>query len=83
MATKTNKQQTQRSTSKLVCCLNCVNAQLHRYGCNPILSACMAKPQQDNVRFPFEVVVASFLRKCSSWAESETENVVEQRIKAA
>lgn len=83
MATKTNKQQTQRSTSKLVCCLNCANAQLHRYGCNPILSACKAKPQHDNVQFPFEVVVASFLRMCSNWEESKKENVVEQRMVVA
>ena len=83
MAGKNNHQAAKPKANKLVCCINCAHALLHRYGNNPILSACKQKPQQDNKRFPFEVQVASFLRLCQSWNLSTSINVVEQRSKVA
>lgn len=65
-----------------VCCLNCKHADLHRYGCNPILSACHAQPQSGNARFPYKVEVASFTRICALWKLSTEEKTVEQRRKA-
>ena len=86
MATKNTKQQTtaqQPATPKMVCCLNCLHADLHRYGNNPILAACHCKPQESNERFPYQVEVASFLRKCSTWKLDPKEKTVEQRSKVA
>ena len=84
MATKiSNKEHKQPSNSKLVCCLNCLHAQLHRYDNNPILAACQSVPQLDNERFPFEVQVASPLRSCKNWALDPNEKEVEQRTRVA
>jgi len=90
MGTKQNRvavaqQQTQQqgAHTHLVCCLNCKNAILHRYGRNPILAACKAKPQPDNERFPYEVQVACHLRRCSDWVLEEEKKEVEQRSKVA
>lgn len=88
MATRTktaNKQKNQeeKKNTKPVCCLNCLHSLLHRYGHNPILAGCKCKPQLGNMRFPYEVQVASFMRVCPDWKESKEEKVVEQRFKAA
>ena len=85
MATKTttSKGTTTATTYKLVCCLNCLHAQLHRYGNNPILAACHAQPQPDNDRFPYVVEVARHLRKCSSWKLDAKRKEVEQRSNVA
>jgi hypothetical protein len=80
---KTTSQTTLTTDYKLVCCLNCMHAQLHRYGNNPILSACHQKPQPDNERFPYQIEVACHLRKCSYWALDHNRKTVEQRSKVA
>ncbi len=66
--------------SKAVTCMNCMNAMLHRYGNNPILAACQAKPQPYNEKFPFEVMVAGHLRSCASHVVSDVQKVVIQRL---
>jgi hypothetical protein len=68
---------------KLVCCLNCLHADLHRYDNNPTLAACHAQPQPDNARFPYQVEVACHLRKCNDWALDPEKKTVEQRSKVA
>ena len=89
MVTKRNgvavaQQHTQQAAPKHpVCCLNCKNAILHRYGRNPILAACKAKPQPENERFPYEVMVACHLRKCSDWVLEAERKEVELRSKVA
>ena len=82
-STKTQQANRQPATPKAVCCLNCLHAQLHRYGNNPILAACLCKPQPDNERFPYQVEVASFLRNCSDWKYDPNEKTVELRSKVA
>ena len=83
-STKTQQASSQQpATPKVVCCLNCLHADLHRYGTNPILAACHQKPQPDNERFPYQVEVASFLRKCSDWHLDPHEKTVELRSKVA
>lgn len=78
------QQQTQQAAPKhMVCCLNCQNAMLHRYGRNPILAACKAKPQPEDERFPYEVMVACHLRRCSDWRQEAEKKEVEQRKKTA
>lgn len=72
-----------QTASKLVNCLDCALARLHRYGNNPVLAACEAHPQMDNERFPFEVVVASFLRICKEHKHTDEVKEIEQRKKAA
>lgn len=78
----TTRQDTKTTGYKIVCCLNCLHAQLHRYGNDPILSACHKQPQPDNERFPYAIEVASHLRKCSDWALDPNKKTVEQRSKA-
>ena len=68
-----------KPNTKPVCCLNCLHAALHRYGSNPILSACHAQPQPGNDRFPFKVEVARFIRICPTWKEDKNQKDVEQR----
>ena len=68
---------------KVVRCLNCLHAGLHRYGNNPVLSACHAQPQPENKKFPYQVEIASTPRKCSDWAFDPNEKTVEQRVKVA
>ena len=36
-----------KPNTKPVCCLNCLHAALHRYGSNPILSACHPTWKED------------------------------------
>lgn len=85
MATKnTSTQQTStQAAPKVVCCLNCLNALLHRYGNNPILAGCKCKPQPDNERFPYAVEVACHLRRCSDWKLDPVKKEVELRSKVA
>lgn len=71
-----------KPNTKPVCCLDCKHSALHRYGTNPILSACHAQPQPGNERFPYKVEVASFIRICALWKQSTEEKTVEQRRKA-
>lgn len=84
MATKTytTTDKMDKPNTKPVCCINCKHAALHRYGANPILSACHAQPQPGNERFPYKVEVASFIHICALWKESTEEKTVEQRSKA-
>lgn len=74
---------TSNNKYKLVCCLNCRHALLHRYGNNPVLAACQAKPQHNNDKFPYEVVVAWHLRRCDTWELEPQRKTVEQRSKVA
>ncbi len=69
------------NTRKLVCCLNCLNAILHRYGNNPILSGCKAKPQPGNAKFPYAVEVARPLRHCNDHKLSPVHLTIEQRTR--
>ena len=78
-----NAQQVKTKGYKLVCCLNCLHAHLHRYGNNPILAACQKKPQPDNERFPFQVEVACHLRKCDAWELDTEKKTVEVRKKVS
>lgn len=71
------------SAKKQVNCLDCELARLHRYGSNPILAACEARPQEGNIRFPFEVEVASFLRLCKEHVHTDEVKEIEQRRKVA
>ena len=81
MATK--RTSTTSTAAKLVCCLNCQHAILHRYDHNPILAACKRKPQPDNERFPYEVEVACHLRRCKDWLLESERKKVEQRTRVA
>ena len=82
MATKNNNTSEEKRDKKIpVTCLDCEYSGLHRYDSNPILAACHKKPQPDNVRFPFEVEVASILRLCNEYDKAEGEKTIEQRYK--
>ena len=80
---KANTSQQAAAANRLVCCLDCQRARLHRYGNDPILSACQAKPQPGNERFPYEVQVAAFMRRCADWKQDTGNKGVEQRSTAA
>jgi hypothetical protein len=69
--------------NRLVTCMDCEHAILHRYGSNPILAACKCQPQHNNERFPFLVEVASFQRRCANYRHSLTEKQVEIRVRPA
>lgn len=64
-----------------VTCMTCAHAALHRYDNNPILAACHCKPQPGNEQFPFEIEIASLLRKCVSYTAEKATKEVEQRYK--
>ncbi len=84
MATKrTTPKAAAAASKKLVSCLNCLHADLHRYGCNPILASCKCKPQTYNKYFPYQVEVACFLRFCEYWRPDPDNKEVEQRNKVA
>lgn len=78
---KNNTSTKSTATYKIVCCLNCLHAKLHRYDKDPILSACMRKPQPDNEKFPYDVQVACHLRRCSDWKLDPNRKEIEQRSK--
>ena len=70
-------------TKKMVNCLDCALGRLHQYGKDPILAACEAHPQPNNERFPFEIMVASFLRICKEHKHTNEVKEIEHRKKAA
>ena len=65
--------------TKMCSCMTCFWAQLHRYGNNPVLAACEAKPQPGNAKFPYEVMVASTTWVCPSYVEAEGEKWIQPR----
>lgn len=67
----------------LVSCMDCVHALLHRYGDNPVLAACMKKPNVMNERFPYQVEVARCKRHCIHHQTEAKVKVIEQRRKVA
>lgn len=67
----------------IVTCMECMHALLHRYGMNPILSACQQKPQPHDAKFPYQVEVASCKRKCAGYEKSNIVKTVQIRVKAA
>lgn len=79
----TTKKTTSTPCNKLVSCMDCEHAILHRYGTNPILAGCKCKPQGNNERFPYVVEVASFQRRCADYKHSLKEKQVEIRIRPA
>ncbi len=73
---------TTNKTNKMVTCMTCLNAMLHRYGSNPILASCICKPQPYDARFPYQVEVASTQRHCPTYKLSDVEKSVQIRVKA-
>lgn len=80
---KTTSQATTTTNKKLVCCLNCLHAHLHRYDSNPVLAECHQKPQTFNERFPFRIEVARPMRYCACWTLDPNPKDIEQRSKVA
>lgn len=75
--------QSQQKGRRFVRCMTCLHSLLHRYGNNPVLAACLKKPQDYNERFPYEVEVANCLRNCSFFEETTVGKDIEQRENAA
>lgn len=75
------KEEPRRNVNIPVTCMTCKHSLLHRYDSNPILAACQCKPQPGNEQFPFEIEIASLLRKCVSYDEAKGTKEVEQRYK--
>ncbi len=73
-------EQKEPKNDKPCSCMTCKWAMLHRYGTNPILAACEKRPQQGNIKFPYEIMVASFLWICPHYAKSEDKKWVELRV---
>ena len=89
MATKTSqkaalqafiREQKPKVNTKLCSCMTCAHSMLHRYGSNPILAACLQKPQPGNAKFPYEVMVASTVLVCPTWAQAVGEKWVQPRL---
>ena len=66
--------------TQLCSCMTCKHAMLHRYGTNPVLAACEAKPQPGNAKFPYEVMVASTVWICPHYVKSSTDKWIQPRI---
>lgn len=73
-------EQKPRTNTKLCSCMTCKHSMLHRYGSNPVLAACEKKPQPGNAKFPYEVMVASTVWICPTWAEAEGEKWIQPRV---
>lgn len=78
-----SQQEEPKGLKAIVTCMDCMHALLHRYGMNPILSACQQKPQPHDAKFPYQVEVASCKRKCAGYEKSNIVKTVQIRIKAA
>ncbi len=65
--------------TQLCSCMTCKHALLHRYGTNPVLAACEAKPQPGNAKFPYEVMVASTVWKCPLYKREEGDKWIQPR----
>ena len=67
---------------KNVWCVDCEHSLLHRYGCNPVLSACRKKPNMTGLnieKFPYGVEVAAIRRNCNDYAYTAQVKEIEQR----
>ena len=73
----------EEKNTQVVCCMDCLWANLHQYGTNPILAGCRKQPNPDNERFPFKVMVASARWICPDWKKDPNEKSIEKREKAA
>lgn len=61
-------------------CIDCINAKLIQYDKNPILAECSKKPQPGNVRFPYEISIASSVRMCQMHRHQDvSDKTVEHR----
>lgn len=72
-------EQKETVNTKPCSCMTCKHSMLHRYGNNPVLAACEKKPQPDNAKFPYEVMVASTVWVCPKYAEAEGDKWIQPR----
>ena len=69
----------EKVNTQLCSCMTCKHAMLHRYGANPVLAACEAKPQPGNAKFPYEVMVASTVWICPLYLREEGDKWIQPR----
>lgn len=72
-----------RKNTKVVCCMDCLWANLIRYGNDPIIAECHKRPDPDNEKFPYERQVASARWICPIYKHNDKEKSVEKREKVA
>ena len=72
-----------RKNTQVVCCMDCLWANLHRYGSNPILARCTKKPNDGNEKFPYQVEVAGARRICPNYKHQDGEKFIQQRVSRA
>ena len=73
----------EKKNTKVVCCMDCLWANLIQYGNNPVIAECLKKPNPYNERFPYQREVASARRVCPAWKHDDRQKSVEKREKAA
>ena len=78
---RTVKDKEEKKNTDVVCCMDCLHSNLHRYGCNPILAQCTVKPNTGNARFPYQVMVAATKWVCPMYKHTDGEKFIQVRVK--
>lgn len=73
----------ERKNTKVVCCMDCLWANLIQYGNDPIIAECYKSPDPDNEKFPYERQVASAKWVCPTWKHDDKVKSIEKREKVA
>lgn len=77
---RNNSNSAERSHEGLVCCRDCVHAQLLQYDNNPVLAQCLKKPDLFNERFPYDIDVASSMKACRMHLHTDEVKPIEKRV---
>lgn len=77
------KEKEEKRNTEVVCCMDCFWAILFRYGNNPVLAQCTKKPNDGNVKFPYQVEVASARWICPLYKHQDGDKFIQQRISRA
>ena len=73
----------EKKNAEVVCCKDCLWANLIQYENNPVLAECHKKPNPDNEKFPYQREVASSRWICPTWKRDNNQKSIEKREKAA
>lgn len=73
----------EKKNTKVVCCMDCLWANLIQYGNNPVLAECHKKPNPDNDKFPYQREVASARWICPTHKHDDRQKSIEKRVKVA
>lgn len=71
----------ERVNTEVVCCMDCLHSNLHRYGSNPVLAQCTMRPNPGNAHFPYLVMVAATKWVCPMYKHTDAQKFIQIRVK--